>query len=136
MDDVSEHLPAIVAAMRRVHDFNHLSQYEFDMEALWQLRQIVLTERGRIWWRAFPLGERLFHTLAESQNWRCCYCGVRVKTHGHRNDHRYGTLEHIHTIFDGGSDHPKNLVMACRWCNSERGNTPITLYLKTVQPYY
>ncbi len=125
-----------MAAMRRVREFEHLSEREFHMESLWQLRQVVVTEKGRINWRAFPLGEKLFHTLAEAQNWRCCYCGVRVKTDGHFNDHRYGTLEHVHTIFHGGSDHPRNLVMACRWCNGDRSNTPIVEYLKIAQPYH
>ena len=136
MDDILHLLPLIKAAMIRVQSFSHLTERDFDMELLWQLRQVTLTEQGNISWRKFPLGTELFLSLGESQNWRCCYCGVRMRTDVKQNHHKYATIEHVRTLFHGGTDHPNNLAVACRWCNQERGKTPLATYLKSVQPYY
>ncbi len=54
--------------------------------------------------------------LAEAQNHRCCYCGVRF---GLGDD--APTLEHVHPRSHGGSNALSNLVVACCRCNTMRG---------------
>lgn len=81
--------------------------------------------------------------LAERQNWRCCYCGVRmvwkvldrsevdalVPTGGGARPHakavaaREATIEHVTPRSAGGKLFlDDNLVAACRCCNNYRGN--------------
>lgn len=58
--------------------------------------------------------------LAEAQNWRCCWCGVHcVPEPGRGNS---VTLEHVTPRSKGGTDEKENLAMACRNCNSRRGD--------------
>lgn len=54
----------------------------------------------------------------ESQNWKCCFCGVKadgatVKT--------VATLEHFVPKSEGGKDEYDNAVMSCLKCNNQRG---------------
>ena len=55
--------------------------------------------------------------LAEAQNWRCCYCGVRMAASGNRR----ATFEHILPRALGGSDLIGNLAISCYSCNNKRG---------------
>ena len=63
-------------------------------------------------------------TLAEAQNWRCCYCGVRFTSDGNGlsagNDDAAVTTDHVIPISQGGSRELDNEVAACRRCNNER----------------
>ncbi|MBV9995464.1 MAG: HNH endonuclease [Caulobacteraceae bacterium] len=52
--------------------------------------------------------------LAESQNWRCAYCGVIL-------DRSNATLDHVVPRAVGGRSHRLNLVCACLSCNAARG---------------
>ena len=55
--------------------------------------------------------------LAEAQNWRCCYCGVRMAASGRR----HATFEHITPRALGGSNRISNLAISCHDCNNKRG---------------
>lgn len=92
-----------------------------------------------------PMDDRL--AVFEGQNWRCCYCGVhmwmplpyecpiayaqryglryfdrrRFRTAVEMQDRR-ATIEHIRPRSKGGDNHIDNLVGACGWCNSNRGD--------------
>lgn len=74
--------------------------------------------------------------LAESQNWRCCYCGIRCD--GYEPDNNSPTREHIISQLSSirrkaslqwrkrnqiNDECRSNLVMACRKCNNERSAT-------------
>lgn len=55
------------------------------------------------------------------KNPRCAYCGSLENL----------SLDHLVPRFDGGSDCPNNLVIACRHCNSAKGKTDLLeWYLK------
>jgi len=91
--------------------------------------------------------------LSGEQNHRCCYCGVRMKL-GHAKatseemvyvafchpraramfDYwRTATRDHIIPASAGGGYTYENLVAACMWCNSYRGNLPADEALKRIQ---
>ena len=86
----------------------------------------------------------------ERQNWRCCYCGVRMwaghdiecpsdfaRSHGYyvrpggashwvrarKAVRRYmATFEHVVPLKFGGPNDERNIVGACAQCNNERGH--------------
>jgi hypothetical protein len=83
--------------------------------------------------------------IFEAQNWRCCYCGVRMasllKGAEENQDlyaQQFGYARYLGKVLEGRSasiehivkqadrlDHSRgNLVGACRWCNSARGDWP------------
>lgn len=111
-------LDAIRAAIHRT--YRGLTQIEFDitLRATWS--EIECDKHGHLLWRSSKLGKRLFICLAESQNWRCCYCCVPMVMRGAGNV-RLATLEHIMPKCLGGTDHPDNLAIACVVCNNDRG---------------
>ena len=55
--------------------------------------------------------------LAEAQNWRCCYCGVRTTASGGCR----ATFEHIIPRALGGSNLVGNLAISCCSCNNKCG---------------
>lgn len=80
-------------------------------------------------------------TLNQGQNWitqpkrlaiymrdgfGCCYCGRGIEQAG-----VVLTLEHIVPYSKGGAMlDPKNLITACRNCNSARGNKALTVFVR------
>lgn len=74
---------------------------------------------------AYDLSKKIYirTRLAESQNWKCCWCGLRT-THiaGKKNS---ATIEHIIPVSKGGSNSIENLAMACSSCNNNRKDTEI-----------
>ena len=56
--------------------------------------------------------------LAEAQNWRCCYCGVRMAA---ETGDRRATFEHVLPRALGGGDVIENLAISCQNCNAKRG---------------
>jgi hypothetical protein len=103
---------ALIAAYRQVHYPS--SEAELDREFAWVLKEAVIDSRyHRIVWRRFPLGQALFFQLAEAQNWRCCYCGVRTNEWNAPKP----TIEHVVSLATGGLDHPDNMAMVCLPCN-------------------
>lgn len=51
---------------------------------------------------------------------RCAYCGCDLRNADPRNV----TLDHLTPRCEGGSNHERNLITACRSCNSARGAKP------------
>lgn len=63
---------------------------------------------------------------AESQNWRCCFCGVAcVEEPDKRNS---ATLEHVTPKAFGGTDTQDNFAMSCNACNNKRGTTDALVF--------
>jgi hypothetical protein len=56
---------------------------------------------------------------AESQNWKCCFCGIRMTDTPNKPDSC--TAEHIIPHSEGGEWTKENIVASCSWCNLHRG---------------
>lgn len=94
---------------------------------------------------AFVRTRRMLPSLAEAQNWRCCWCGFRMIRNrdvlpevrailgdGGSRAHRLrmtvlcsASVEHVVPRCDGGTDDRENLVASCRCCNEFRSNQPL-----------
>lgn len=74
------------------------------------------------------------HTQAEIrqilalQGYRCIYCNVQF------TEKLHPSCDHILPITCGGGDWALNIVMACRSCNSSRGNIPFRTFCKLLSP--
>lgn len=75
--------------------------------------------------------QRLLLRLCEAQNWRCCYCGV--VTEWGDDGPRQATREHVKATSLGGKSTAKNGVMACKRCNTTRGNGCAFTFMRGVQ---
>lgn len=53
---------------------------------------------------------RLARQILERDYFKCNYCGGRADT-----------VDHVLAKASGGTDHPANLVAACRRCNGRKG---------------
>jgi 5-methylcytosine-specific restriction endonuclease McrA len=127
---------SVAAAMERVGTYSNMTTEQFDRELNWQLTEVRLTSRGSINWRGFELGKQLTKCLAEAQNWRCCYCGLRTHTLEVRvGSPTSSTLEHVIPLISGGEDHPDNLVMACYRCNTLRSSQELQSFLRRMNYY-
>ncbi len=97
------------------------------------------------------------HAVFEAQNWRCCYCGFRMRAaepwecearyargfgYAYRPSNTVvrlflgrsrATIEHLHRRADGGSDYYDNLVGACNWCNANRLDRSAMVWFQEVQ---
>ena len=91
-------------------DSETLDRKSIEIELAWALHE----RRGR---PSATLTPMLRERLAGQQNWRCCYCGVRMEDGASEP-----TFEHIVPRARGGTDDETNLVIACRRCNSNRGH--------------
>lgn len=66
---------------------------------------------------------RLKQLLIDWQDCRCFWCLGKMKiTHGNSKLDNAATFEHIKPISKGGKDNIKNVVLACRKCNTDRGD--------------
>lgn len=65
--------------------------------------------------------------LAEGKIKNCMYCSSKLTDDN-------ATIDHIVPISNGGSNCQVNLIVCCRDCNSERGDTNFYEYLKTKRP--
>lgn len=65
--------------------------------------------------------------LAESQNWRCCWCGRHTSIKRGRRDS--ATVEHVLPKSQGGTDDWENLAMGCARCNSSRGSDDMDTFV-------
>lgn len=70
--------------------------------------------------------------LCESQNWRCCYCGVQMLISPRSHDHAASFDEVIPRTL-GGTTNWENQVAACRGCNSARGHQDAEAFYWAVQ---
>lgn len=57
--------------------------------------------------------------VAEAQNWRCCWCGIKCDARRGRKDS--ATVEHVVPKSKGGADEWENMALACSECNGRRG---------------
>jgi len=71
--------------------------------------------------------------LSESQNHRCCWCGIR--TVDEENHYNSATLEHILPKSKNGKSHPDNYVMSCHACNMKRGTMTVEEFMTIVSKY-
>lgn len=55
--------------------------------------------------------------LAEAQNWRCCYCGVRMTIAPGKE---MVTIEHVIALGEKGTNIWENQAAACVFCNYRR----------------
>jgi len=65
--------------------------------------------------------------IAESQNWRCCWCGQHMSEQP--NKHNSVTREHIVPKSQGGSEDRDNIAAACNRCNSQRGTLSVEEFM-------
>jgi 5-methylcytosine-specific restriction endonuclease McrA len=91
-----------------------LNDKEQQIEAAWASHQ-----RANV--PAWRLQDELRTRLAEAQNWRCCYCGIRMEENRLGGPDR-ATLEHVIRKADGGCYEERNLVVACFRCNQAKGH--------------
>jgi 5-methylcytosine-specific restriction endonuclease McrA len=54
----------------------------------------------------------------------CRYCGRNVRRAAHKHDSalNVATIDHFKSKHGGGADEDKNLVVACRGCNTAKGS--------------
>lgn len=76
-------------------------------------------KRGTSKRNAFLVRQAYKRCFMESQNHRCCYCGIRLTT-TFADDPDYATWEHVQNLRDEGSNRFDNLVIACSLCNATR----------------
>lgn len=88
-----------------------------------------LLEMGYDRLEARDLTKLLRNTLAERQNWRCCYCG-KIMQNIKSSKHDFSTLEHVVPISLGGPNTESNLVIACASCNSSRSNNFLDVHIE------
>ena len=60
-------------------------------------------------------------SILTRDNYTCQYCGARAR-------HVELQMEHVIAVSNGGSNHPSNIVTACRDCNAGKG--PRSLYVE------
>lgn len=77
--------------------------------------------------RGVGLTAELRNQLCEQQNWRCCYCGIRMDGAG--DDTNAPSFEHIVPRSVGGTNELSNIVIACRQCNTARGSENLDIHL-------
>jgi 5-methylcytosine-specific restriction endonuclease McrA len=113
---------ALAAAIIRVEP--RVGKIRAEIEAMWMLRETFFDNQFRIPWARTEWGRRFKACLCEEQNHRCCYCGIHF---GQSSDPSEATIEHITPLSRGGQDHPDNIAIACRGCNTRRsaGETSI-----------
>lgn len=84
---------------------------------LWAKRNPLKQRHRAAVYRARKMGARGSHTLEQwmsvvrSRAWKCFYCGKRLNRKTLTKDHR-------NPLSKGGSDFARNLVPACKPCNS------------------
>ena len=64
-----------------------------------------------------PIPAGWWETRLAAQRGRCCYCNKRLN-----QTTRKATVEHITPVSKGGNNGVHNLAIACKSCNSRRGN--------------
>ena len=65
--------------------------------------------------------------IAESQNWKCCWCGKTMTEQP--NKRNSVTREHIIPKSQGGGEDRSNIAAACNRCNSKRGIMPVEEFM-------
>lgn len=87
----------------------------------WRRRQLLLENGGK------HNAEEIAAILL-SQGHRCIYCNLLF------DDQIRPSRDHLLPVTHGGPSCAWNIIMACRSCNSRRGNIPFRTYCKTLSP--
>lgn len=69
--------------------------------------------------------------LFNEQSGVCPYCMENMTLE--RGEYNTATIEHIVPKSKGGSNLRANFMAVCSYCNSERGNKPLGIYLISIQ---
>lgn len=72
-------------------------------------------------------------TILKKTNNKCAYCGCDILQwqdyydllDSHKHKYEIAQIDHIHSKFNGGEDHPDNLIGCCKTCNSRKGKRNI-----------
>ena len=72
------------------------------------------------------ISEEQIEQLLKSQNYTCAYCEQRLSLNSPPMDPECPTIDHVLPLSAGGSHTIGNVVLACRSCNSKKGNNPLT----------
>mgnify|MGYP001611722982 CR=1 FL=1 len=75
---------------------------------------------------SMPIEQRL--GILERDGWRCFYCGGRLVRTPNSLTTNQATIDHIVPASRGGTDENKNLVAACRRCNSQKHTKTLDEY--------
>lgn len=67
-------------------------------------------------------------TLAEAQNWKCCFCGIVMVEYP--NQKNSATIEHVIPSSKGGTNSPKNYAISCNHCNNKRGTLDWEVFME------
>jgi hypothetical protein len=73
-------------------------------------------------------GRREIREILALQQGRCIYCDAAF------SDKNVPSEDHLLPVSEGGSDSAHNIVLACRGCNSSRGNIPCRTFCKILSP--
>lgn len=84
-------------------------------------------------------GCEMYYTLKRKKAWRkkllvtqsgrCFYCRSLMDQ---ADSKRFPTLDHLTPASAGGLDALCNLVLACRECNTRKGNLPLEVFLRQI----
>lgn len=90
-------------------------------------------------------------TIGERQNWRCCFCGVRMIARGLQDPHEYAhqngykpllnkatnplTRHRTSNVFriETKGNSQDNLAAACTWCVSAKADMSLNAWLHNVE---
>jgi len=97
------------------------------------------TTDGRITWDSRPareslrkrMGARVARAIEARDGGRCAYCGCTAAESG-----AHLHLDHLVVRSRGGADDPRNLVTACRRCNSARQAMSLTQWSRYAAAVY
>lgn len=109
---------AVRAALQRVSPHVAADPALLASEVAWTWVRMRRNDRGQIFWCSSDLGRALRERMAEAQNHRCCWCGGRMMA---KHGPAAPSIEHVIPLALGGADHPDNMAVAHRGCNSARG---------------
>jgi len=80
----------------------------------------MLKKQGRVL-SGDSYGKNARLNLMRKYNYRCTYCGSEENL----------SVDHVIPLSKGGEDYIENLVIACRKCNSSKGNKELNRWLKS-----
>ena len=63
--------------------------------------------------------------MLERDGWTCMNCSLPIDQAAEPADDQAATLDHVITVWDGGSDEIENLRATHRWCNVAREGNPV-----------
>lgn len=68
------------------------------------------------------LSTELRKAIAKKCKYTCTYCGRNINSIGEDGEKIKGVIDHIIPLAKGGTNEEENLTLACRECNSKKGD--------------